>query len=138
MVSLLIGTKGSGKTKKLIEEINGALARSKGNVVVVEKSEALEFNVNYRARLVTADEFGIAGFDELYAFLAGLCAGNHDITDVLLDATLRIGSREPSELAAFLKRISKLSADCETDFVFTISMDEEDVPAEVFGYCKKI
>jgi len=66
MVSLLIGPKGTGKTKRLIEEINDALARTDGNVVVVEKNKALSFNVNYRARLVTSDDYGIAGFDELY------------------------------------------------------------------------
>lgn len=138
MVSLLIGTKGTGKTKRLIEEINAALARSKGNVVCVEKNEALSFNVNYRARLVTSDDFGIAGFNELYAFLSGLCSGNHDITDILVDATLRIGSREPEELADFLERISKVSEKCEADFVFTISMDEANIPARVFDFCKKI
>lgn len=138
MVSLLIGAKGSGKTKRLIEEINAALARSDGNVVVVEKASSLGANVNYRARLVSAEEFGIEGFNELYAFVSGLCAGNRDITDILVDATLRIGSREPLELSAFLKRIDKLSTDFGTNFVFTISMDETAVPADVFGFCKKI
>ena len=138
MVSLLIGPKGTGKTKRLIEEINDALARTDGNVVVVEKNKALSFNVNYRARLVASDDYGIAGFDELFAFFSGLCASSHDITDFLVDATLRIGSRDTVELSAFLKRIAKLSDDTETDFVFTISMDESNVPAEVFEVCRKI
>ena len=138
MVSLLIGAKGSGKTKKLIEEINARLASSNGNVIVVEKSQSLTNNVSYRARLVESDEFGIDGFKELYAFLSGLCAGDRDITDILVDATLRIGSRDMNELKAFLERINKLSNDFETDFVFTISMDETAVPAEILGFCKKI
>ena len=138
MVKLLIGTKGSGKTKRLIEEVNNALAVSKGNVVCIEKNKALSYNVNYQARLVTTDDYGISGYPMLYALLCGLCSGNHDITDVLVDATLRIGSRDPGETCAFLKQVSELSKMAETDFVFTLSMDETDLPAEVFDFCKKI
>lgn len=138
MVSLLIGPKGSGKTKKLIEEIDAALARSKGNVVCVEKSATLGLNVDYRARLVKTDDFGIAGYDELFAFLSGLCAGNYDITDILIDATLRIGGRDFEALCPFLERVSALAAKNETNFVFTISAQEDQLPAKVFDFCKKI
>ncbi len=138
MVKLLIGTKGSGKTKRLIEEVNAALARSNGNVVAVEKNKALSYNVNYQARLVTTDDYGIAGYDMFYGLLCGLCAGNHDITDVLVDATLRIGSRDPEETASFLRKVADLSKMTETDFVFTLSMAEEDLPEGVLEFCKKI
>lgn len=138
MVKLLIGTKGSGKTKRLIEEVNSALERSNGNVVAVEKNKALSYNVNYQARLVTTDDYGIAGYDMFYGLLCGLCSGNHDITDVLVDATLRIGSRDAQETADFLCRVSELSKMTDTDFVFTLSMNEADLPDSVFDYCKKI
>ncbi|MBQ6020618.1 MAG: hypothetical protein IJL26_10635 [Clostridia bacterium] len=138
MVKLLIGTKGSGKTKRLIDEVNKALATTKGNVVCIEKNKVLSYNVNYQARLVTTDDYGISGYPMLYGLLCGLCSGNHDITDVLVDATLRIGSRDPQETAAFLKRVSELSTMAETDFVFTLSINEEELPAEVFEFCKKI
>ncbi|MBR1810467.1 MAG: hypothetical protein IJ766_02305 [Clostridia bacterium] len=138
MVKLLIGTKGSGKTKRLIEEVNTALANSKGNVVCIEKNKALSYNVNYQARLVTTDDYGIEGYAALYGLLCGLCSGNHDITDVLVDATLRIGSRDVAETAAFLKKVAELSKMAETDFVFTLSMNEDELPADVFEYCKKI
>ncbi len=138
MVKLLIGTKGSGKTKRLIEEVNKALATSKGNVVCIEKNKVLSYNVNYQARLVTTDDYGISGYPMLYGLLCGLCSGNHDITDVLVDATLRIGSRDANETAAFLRQVADLSKVSETDFVFTLSMDESDLPTEVFEFCKKI
>ena len=138
MVGVIFGQKGSGKTKRLIEEVNYALATSKGNVVCIEKNKVLSYNVNYQARLVTTDDYGISGYPMLYGLLCGLCSGNHDITDVLVDATLRIGSRDPQETAAFLRRVSELSTVSETDFVFTLSMDENELPAEVFDFCKKI
>ena len=80
MISLIIGHKGSGKTKHLIQMVNEAVESSKGNVVCVEKETKLTYDVNYRARLVATDYFGVEGFDAFYGFLSGICAGDHDIT----------------------------------------------------------
>ncbi|HOA34111.1 MAG TPA: hypothetical protein PKO20_05915 [Clostridiales bacterium] len=131
MISLIFGPKGSGKTKKLLDLLNIAIESSEGNVVCVEKTNALSHQVNYRARLVLADDYDIEGFDAFYGFLGGLCAGDHDITDIFVDATLRIGSRDMNELAAFLKKVAKLSEKTETDFVFTVSADPATVPDEI-------
>ena len=81
MVSLIIGHKGSGKTKLLVDRVNAAVEKSNGNVICVEKETKLTYDVNYRARLVAADSFSVSGFDSLYGFLSGLCAGDHDITE---------------------------------------------------------
>ncbi len=135
MIRLLIGTKGSGKTKRLLEMLSEALDTTNGDVVCVEKEKILTYDVNYRARLVFTDEFSICGFESFYGFLSGLCAGNHDITHIFIDATLRIGSRSPEELCVFLKKINALSQNTSTDFVFTVSMDAEALPAEVLEFC---
>lgn len=131
MISLILGSKGSGKTKKLLDLLNIAIESSEGNVVCVEKTSAMSHQVNYRARLVLTDDYAIEGFDAFYGFLGGLCAGDHDITDIFVDATLRIGSRDMSELAAFLKKVDELSKSTDTKFVFTISADKEAIPAEI-------
>ena len=135
MITLLIGARGSGKTKRLIDLLNKALDTSKGNVVCVEKMKNLTC-VNYRARLVLTDEYAISGFDSFYGFLCGLCAGDHDITDIFVDATLRIGSRDAGELADFLEKINLLSARTETDFTFTVSAEENTLPERIFEFCK--
>ena len=119
MISIILGHKGAGKTKRLISCVNEAVENSKGNVVCVEKETKLTYDVNYRARLVATDEFSVKGYDAFYGFLAGLCAGNHDITDILVDATLRIGGRNYDELAAFLEEIYELSSVAEKNFVLT-------------------
>lgn len=138
MVSLILGRKGSGKTKLLIEKVNEAIEKSNGNVVCIEKSPKLTYDVNYRARLIDTDHYGVSGYDAFYGFLCGICAGDHDITDVLIDATLRIGSRDYDELAAFLKKVEELSKNHveEKNFVFTISADKDELPADVVKYCK--
>ncbi len=138
MVKIIIGNKGSGKTKRLITLVNEAVANSKGNVVCVEKERLLTYDIDYHARLVETDHYGVAGYDSFYGFLSGIVAGDHDITDVLVDATLKIGGKNFDELTAFIKRVAALSRLIEKDFVFTISADEAELPAEIFNYCEKI
>ena len=138
MISIILGHKGSGKTKSLTSCVNKAIETSKGNVVCVEKETKLTYDVNYRARLIATDDYDVKGYDAFYGFLAGICAGNHDITDVLVDATLRIGGRDYNELARFLENIYELSSKNEKDFVFTISADKDELPASIFNFCKVI
>lgn len=140
MITLILGHKGSGKTKLLIEKVNEAVETSNGNVVCIEKQPKLTYDVNYRARLMDTDHYGVSGYDSFYGFLCGVCAGDHDITDILVDATLRIGSRDYNELAAFLKKVDDLGKNhvTEKNFVFTISADAEELPAEIFDFCAKL
>ena len=138
MINLIIGNKGSGKTKRLIELVNNAVEKSNGNVVCVEKERLLTYNVNYRARLVETDHYKINGYDAFYGFLCGLVAGDHDITDILVDATLKIGGRDYEALADFLANVAELSEIAEQDFTFTISCDESDLPSRIFDFCEKI
>lgn len=138
MVNLILGHKGSGKTKKLIELVNAAVEKSNGNVVCIEKERLLTYDVNYRARLVETDHYGVSGYDTFYGFLSGIVAGDHDITDILIDATLRIGGRDYDELAAFLEKVANLSKLSEKDFIFTVSADAEELPEKIFTFCEKI
>lgn len=134
MIKLIIGKKGSGKTKKLVEMVNAAAETSLGNVVCVEKGGTLTFSVTHKARLVYADDYSINGYDEYFGMLAGIKAGNHDVTHIFGDATLRIGTRNYDELAAFLARLSKID---DVEFVFTVSCDEAELPAAIFEYAEK-
>ncbi len=138
MIYLIIGNKGSGKTKRLIDLVNGAVEKSNGNVVCVEKERLLTYNVNYRARLVETDHYGVKGYDAFYGFLAGIVAGDHDITDILVDATLKIGGKDYEALANFLEKVAELSKTAEQDITFTISCDESDLPERIFTFCEKI
>ena len=138
MVKLIIGNKGSGKTKKLIDLVNSTAADSKGNVVCVEKGDTLTFSISHKARLIDVNNYNISGYGEYYALLCGICSGNHDVTHVFGDATLRIGTRDYNELAYFLKRVDDLSKQNEAEFIFTVSCDESDLPASVFDIAEKI
>lgn len=138
MVSLIIGHKGSGKTKKLIEHVNSAVEASNGNVVCIEKGRKLTYDISNQVRLIDSDAYGISGYDQFFGFLCGVCAGNYDITDISIDATLRIGSRDYNELAVFLRKIDGLSLQADTNFTLTVSADKEELPAEIFEFVKEI
>lgn len=138
MISLIIGNKGSGKTKHLITLVNEAVENSKGNVVCIEKETKLTHDVNYRARLIDTDHFGIKGYEAFFGFLCGICAGDYDITDVFVDATLKIGGKDYDELAVFLKKVNELSKLSDNDFTFTVSADESELPENIYEYCKRL
>ena len=129
MIKLIIGKKGSGKTKKLVDMVNSAAEASLGNVVCIEKGDTLTYSVTHKARLIDAEDYAISGYGEYYGMLAGIKSGNHDVTHIFGDATLRLGSRDYDELAVFLERVSKIA---DVDFIFTISADKEELPKKVF------
>ena len=129
MIKLIIGKKGSGKTKKLVDLVNEATAQSLGNVVCIEKGDTLTYSVTHKARLIDAEDFGIKGYDEYFGMLCGIKSGNNDVTHIFGDATLRIGSRDYDELINFLERISKIE---DVEFIFTVSADKEELPKKLF------
>ena len=130
MIKLIIGNKGSGKTKRLVDMVNTAAKESLGNVVCIEKGDTLTYSVTHKARLIDAEDFNISGYSEYYGLVAGIKAGNHDVTHIFGDATLRIGSRDYEEFSAFLERIAKIS---DVEFIFTVSCDEGDLPKKIFN-----
>ena len=85
MIQVIMGLKGSGKTKRLIDAINAAVANAQGDVVCIEYGNKLTYDVNYRVRLVNSKEYGIDNLDKLKGLLSGLHAGNFDITNVYID-----------------------------------------------------
>ncbi len=135
MIKIIIGKKGSGKTKKLVDLVNEATAKSLGNVVCIEKGDTLTFSVTHKARLIDADAFGISGYGEYYGMVCGIKAGNHDVTHIFGDATLRIGTRNYDELVAFLERVAKID---DVEFLFTISADKEELPKKLFDIAEVV
>ena len=138
MIKLIVGNKGSGKTKKLIDLVNQTAETSKGNVVCIEKGDTLTFSVSHKARLIDIETYGISGYGEYYGMLSGINAGNHDVTDIFGDATLRIGGRNYDDLADFLDRLSALSEESHVNFIFTVSCDAADLPAKIFEIAEQI
>ena len=140
MIKLIVGTKGTGKTKTLIEMARKAAEESKGNVVCVEKGDKLAHELPNAVRLVNSEEYDIRGFANLYGFLAGVLAGNYDITQLVVGGTFKIGKGCYVEsgddgCAAIVLQLAKVQSDAQ--IIFTVSCDEADLPVTVKDYIVK-
>lgn len=131
MINLIVGKKGSGKTKKLVEYANGLISRSTGNVVVIVKGSKLTFELDHKARLVNADNYEIRDFSALYGFICGLCAGNYDLTDILVDSTLDIGGGRVDDFNAFIEKLNLLLENSSTKLTLSVSLEENQLNSAV-------
>lgn len=131
MITLIVGKKGSGKTKKLIESANQAIANSNGNVVVIEKGLKLTYDISHQARLIDSDAYQIQGADSLAGFISGICAANYDVTDILIDSTLKIIGDDMKILQSFIEKMNALSALADTKITLLASVDPNQLPKEI-------
>lgn len=136
MLKLIIGVKGTGKTKTLINLVNGALEVTKGDVVCVEKGTQLRYDIKPAARLVNADEYMITDAQSLYGFVAGILASNHDVTDLFIDGTLRICQRDMQAFDNLLVEFEKLLEKININLVMTVSMPIENASDIVRKYAE--
>ena len=135
MLKLIVGVKGTGKTKTLINLVNGALEVTKGDVVCIEKGTQLRYDIKPAARLVNADEYMITDAQSLYGFIAGILASNHDVTDLFVDGTLRICQKDMAAFDALLDELAKLLEKININLTMTVSMPAEDMSDTVKKYC---
>ncbi|HJD21401.1 MAG TPA: type IV pilus twitching motility protein PilT [Candidatus Gemmiger faecigallinarum] len=132
MIKLIVGPKGAGKTKTMIDMINAAVKTTEGNIVVIEKSMKLTTDINHAARLLDVDEYGIQGADMLYGFVAGVLAGNYDITELFLDGLLKVVDHDMDAAAALLAKLDAITKDVEV--IVTISSAEDALPDSIKKY----
>ena len=124
MVRLIMGAKGSGKTKHLIEMINNAAKDEPGNVVCIEANRTMTYDINYHIRLIDADEYKLNSYDLLRGFISGLYAGNYDITQVFIDNLCKIvGTDVNKDTEDFLNWLDVFGERNNIKFTATISAD---------------
>ena len=136
MVELLIGKKGTGKTKALIEKVNIALTVAKGNVVFISNDTNRNiFDVKSKARMADTSEFEIKSYDEFLGFISGIISRDFDITNIFVDGIFKIvGSDNLDGFESFLNRLETMSQNFEITFVISVSIDAETAP----DYIKKL
>ena len=135
MVQLIIGLKGSGKTKKLVDMVRDAVNEETGDVVCIEKERKLTFDIPYQARLIDAGVYDIGSYEFLRGLICGVHAGNYDITHFFIDNFYKlVNDKSPEALEAFLTWLDKFSAQEKISFVVSISADPETVSDKVREY----
>ena len=123
MINVIMGLKGSGKTKKMIDGINAAVAQAQGDVVCIEYGKKLTYDVNYRVRLVDSKEYAISSSDMLKGFLSGLHAGNFDITNVYIDNLYKTIGTDRAAGEEFVAWCAKFAETNNMNITITISDD---------------
>jgi len=134
MVKLIIGVKGTGKTKTLISMVNEAAEKSNGTVVCIEKGVELRFDIKYSARLINTNEYLIFDAEALYGFVAGILASNHDVTDLFIDGALKISNNDVAGFETFLKQVDELTNKLDVNVVITSSIPVEEASDIVKKY----
>ena len=134
MLKLIIGVKGTGKTKALINLVNTASAESKGDVVCIEKGAKLRYDVKSSVRLIDTEEYFVADAEALYGFIAGIFASNHDITDLFVDSALKICNNDAATFDKFVDLTAKLAEKLDVNIVMTSSIPVEEASAIVNKY----
>lgn len=135
MVKVIVGLKGSGKTKQLIDSINNAIKTESGSMVCIEKGSALTFDIDYRVRLIDASEYDIGSYSFLKGFISGLHAGNFDITHIFMDGLYKLaGSNDREATAEFLDWCDAFGTANKMEFTISISDELSALPESVVKY----
>ncbi len=136
MVELLIGKKGTGKTKTLIENVNAAVAVAKGDVIFLsDDTKRNMYDIKPKVRMVDTKEFDIETYGELLTFICGIVSGNFDITNVFVDGIFKIvGTNNLDGFEVFLERLEKMSTVFNISFVISVSIDVDAAPDYIKKY----
>ena len=135
MVKLIAGLSGTGKTQRMVNEINEAVEREGGSLVCIEQKTSLRFDLNYKVRLIEYQAYHLEGMESLKAFISGLHAGNFDITHIYLKSVHRLlGSDDPAVAASFCDWCSNFGEKNSISFTMTARVDPETAPEALKKY----
>lgn len=134
MVKLLVGHKGTGKTKQMIELANQQVENSNGSVIFINKNSRLMYDLKYRIRVVCMEEYEhITNSDEYIGFLYGIISSDHDIETIFIDSILKHADFSLGDLPEFLSRLKDISKNYGMNFVVSLSAEEEEMIGVDFG-----
>ncbi|MBR0163793.1 MAG: twitching motility protein PilT [Lachnospiraceae bacterium] len=131
MVQLIVGKKGKGKTKCLLDRVNSEVKEALGSVVYLDKSTKHMYELNNKVRLIDVPDFMVDNADEFIGFVSGIISQDHDLQQMYLDSFLKIASLEGQDITTTIERLEKLSDKFDVDFVLSVSMDEHELPEGV-------
>ena len=134
MVQLIVGKKGKGKTKQLLNKVNSEIKEIAGNIVYLDKSNQHMYELNNKVRLIDVSQCNIENSSEFIGFVCGIISQDHDLQQMYFDSFLKIsclendGALDQDNLIAVVDKLEKLSKSFEVDFVLSISLDETELP----------
>ncbi|MDO5345983.1 MAG: twitching motility protein PilT [Lachnospiraceae bacterium] len=128
MIQLIIGEKGKGKTKVLLDKANTEIKTVSGNIVYLDKSAQHMYELNNKIRLIDVTGFPITNSDEFIGFICGIISQDHDLEQMYLDSFLKIAALEGQDVTAALDKLEKISKEYSVNFIISISLTKEQLP----------
>ena len=128
MIQLIVGNKGKGKTKQLLDKVNADVLTANGNIVYIDKSTKHMFELNNKVRLIDISEFPVENYDQFIGFLLGIVSQDHDLEQVYFDGFLELAKVSGNEVENVLSKFEKIGDKYNINLVMSISMDEKDIP----------
>ena len=129
MIQFIIGEKGKGKTKVLLEKANAQIKEANGNIVYLDKSAQHMYELNNRIRLIDVTGYPLTDSDEFIGFICGIISQDHDLEYVYLDSFLKIAKiPSPEEAKGVLDQLNAIGEQFKVNFVISISVTKEQLP----------
>lgn len=130
MVEIIAGEKGKGKTKHLLDRVNGAVPNSNGNIVYLDKNQKHMYELSNKVRLINVSEFPIEDCDEFIGFICGIISQDHDLEEMYLDSFLTISNIKDDELEHAIEKLDSISNKYDVKMTLSISKNEADFPGK--------
>ena len=131
MVQLIVGKKGKGKTKCLLDKVNTEVKNVLGSVVFLDKNTKHMYELNNKIRLIVVPDFSITNPDEFIGFVSGIISQDHDLQQMYFDSFLKISCLEGKDISDIIEKLDKLSEKFGVEFVLSLSLDESELPEAV-------
>ena len=128
MVQLIVGKKGKGKTKCLLDKVNTEVKNVLGSVVFLDKNTKHMYELNNKIRLIVVPDFMISNTDEFLGFVSGIISQDHDLQQMYFDSFLNISCLEGKDISDTIAKLEKLGDKFGIEFVLSLSMDEAELP----------
>ncbi len=131
MVQLIVGVKGKGKTKVLLDKVNAQIQTAEGNIVYLDKSTKHMYELNNKIRLIDVSEYLIENADAFLGFILGVVSQDHDLQQMYLDSFLKISRLEGKDITETVQKLEKISEKFKVDFTLSVSLEADDVPEAI-------
>lgn len=128
MVQLIVGRKGKGKTKQLLDKVNSEIKEISGSIVYLDKSTQHMYELNNKVRLIDVSQYMIENSSEFLGFVCGIVSQDHDLEQMYFDSFLKISALEGQDIVPAVEKLEKISKAFGVDFILSVSVDEDEIP----------
>ena len=134
MVQLIVGCKGKGKTKILLDRVNEEVKSANGSIVYIDKSKKHMFELSNKVRLIDASAYPLKNADEFVGFICGIISQDHDLETIYLDSFLKVAKLEDEDVTSTIEQLQRISVNYNVAIVVSVSMDKEELPESLYKY----